>query len=118
MKTLRKEIIALLCDGEWTAQEISQAVHIAQKDVYGHLEHIQRSLRSSFMIKPAECLACGFTFTKRTSVRSPSRCPLCKNEHIKEPHYCCITEDANRNGKRNRRIDKLNSSAAAKEIQE
>ncbi|MDX1777845.1 MAG: transcriptional regulator, partial [Thermodesulfobacteriota bacterium] len=84
-KTLRKEIIALLQDGEWTAQDISQAMHISQRDVYVHLEHIQRSLRGSFIIKPAQCLACGFTFTKRTSVRSPSRCPLCKNEHIKEP---------------------------------
>jgi len=101
VKTLRKEIIALLYDGEWTAQDISQAVHISQKEVYGHLEHIQRSLRGSFMIKPAECLACGFTFTKRTSVRSPSRCPLCKNEHIKDPYYCCNKEEANRNGKNN-----------------
>ena len=47
-KTLRKEIIALLQDGEWTAQDISQAVHISQKEVYVHLEHIQRSLRGSF----------------------------------------------------------------------
>ena len=100
-KTLRKEIIALLQDGEWTAQDISQAVHISQKEVYGHLEHIQRSLRGSFMIKPAACLACGFTFTKRTSVRSPSRCPLCKNEHIKEPIYFCTNQGENRDGKNN-----------------
>ena len=97
-KTLRKEIIALLQDGEWTAQDISQAVHIPQRDVYVHLEHIQRSLRGSFIIKPAQCLACGFTFTKRTSVRSPSRCPLCKNEHIKEPCYYCTNTETNRGG--------------------
>jgi predicted Zn-ribbon and HTH transcriptional regulator len=94
-KTLRKEIIALLQNGEWTAQDISQAVHIPQKDVYDHLEHIQRSLRGSFMIKPAQCLACGFTFTKRRSVRSPSRCPLCKNEHIKEPSYYSTNQRKN-----------------------
>ena len=88
-KTLRKEIIELLQDGKWTAQDISQAVHIPQKEVYDHLEHIQRYLRGSFMIKPAQCHACGFTFAKRKSVRSPSRCPLCKNEHIKEPYYYC-----------------------------
>jgi len=92
-KTLRKEIMALLYDGEWTAQDISQEVGISQKEVYIHLEHLQRSLRGSFIIKPAVCLSCGFTFTKRTAVRSPSRCPLCKNEHIKEPHYFCTKDD-------------------------
>ena len=99
-KTLRKEIIALLQDGEWTARDLSQAVHIPQREVYVHLEHIQRSLRGLFMIKPAQCLACGFTFTKRTAVRSPSRCPLCKNEHIQEPFYYCTNKETNRDEKK------------------
>ena len=88
-KTIRKEIIELLCTGEWTTKGISQAVHIPQKEVYTHLEHIVRSLRGTLGIKPPECLACGFKFTKRKTAQSPSRCPLCKSEHIKEPKFFC-----------------------------
>jgi predicted Zn-ribbon and HTH transcriptional regulator len=88
-KTIRKEIMALLSTGEWTTRDISQAIHIPEKEVYNHLEHVMRSLRGHLGIKPPECLACGFTFTKRKTVRSPSRCPLCKSEHIKDPLYFC-----------------------------
>lgn len=85
--TIRREIMQLLSHGEWTAGELSRAVHIPQKEVYGHLEHIMRSLKGNFGIVPAECLACGFIFHKRKSVQSPSRCPLCKSEHIKDPAF-------------------------------
>jgi hypothetical protein len=85
--TIRKEIIALLSTGEWTAKDISQAMHIPEKEVYSHLEHVHRSLRGTLRIKAPACLACGFTFTKRRTFRAPSRCPLCKNEHIKEPLF-------------------------------
>ena len=88
-KTIRKEIIELLFTGEWTTKDISQAVHIPQKEVYTHLKHIVRSLRGTLGIKPPECLACGFKFTKRKTAHSPSRCPLCKSEHIKDPKYFC-----------------------------
>jgi len=87
--TIRKEIIELLCTGEWTAKDISRAMHIPEKEVYIHLEHISRSLKGDLGINPPECLACGFKFTKRRAVRSPSRCPLCKSEHIKEPKFFC-----------------------------
>ena len=85
--TIRKEIIQLLSTGEWTAGEISRAVHIPQKEVYLHLEHVMRSLRGTLRMVPAECLSCGFTFSKRKAVQSPSRCPLCKSEHIKDPAF-------------------------------
>ena len=87
--TLRKEIIELLSVEELTARDISQAVHIPEKEVYVHLTHIQRTLRGAFGIKPAQCLACGFEFKKRKAVRCPSRCPLCKSEHIQEPVFYC-----------------------------
>lgn len=87
--TIRKEIIELLRTGEWTAQDISRTMRIPQKEVYVHLEHVHRSLKSNFGITPPECLACGFTFSKRSAIRSPSRCPLCKSEHIREPHFFC-----------------------------
>jgi hypothetical protein len=85
--TIRKEIIELLTSGEWTAKDISQATHIPEKEVYAHLEHINRSLKGTLRINSPECLACGFKFTKRRTPRSPSRCPLCKSEHIKDPRF-------------------------------
>ncbi len=87
--TLRKEIIALLENEQLTAREISQAVHITVKEVYGHLEHISRTRRGAFGMQPAQCLACGFVFAKRTKVTSPSRCPICKSEHIQDPYFFC-----------------------------
>lgn len=89
----------LLAQGEWTAGGLSRAVRIPQKEVYVHLEHIMRSLRGGFSMVPAECLACGFTFTKRKAVQSPSRCPLCKSEHIKDPAYYCHKQGADQEKK-------------------
>ncbi len=51
--TIRREIMRLLYQGEWTAGEISRAVRISQKEVYPHLEHIMQSLRGDFSIVPA-----------------------------------------------------------------
>ena len=101
--TIRKEIIELLCTGEWTTKDISQAVHIPQKEVYIHLEHIFKSIKGAIGIRPPECLACGFKFTKRKNVRSPSRCPLCKSEHIKEPKY--FYKKSKIENKKRRRMD-------------
>jgi len=90
--TIRKEIIALLSTGEWTAKDISQAMHIPEKEVYNHLEHVQRSLKGALGIKAPACLSCGFTFTKRRTFRAPSRCPLCKSEHIKDPLFFLLQQ--------------------------
>jgi len=87
--TIREEIIELLTTGEWSARDISQATHIPEKEVYAHLEHVKKSLKGTFRINPPQCLNCGFTFTKRRTVRPPSRCPLCKSEHIQEPAFFC-----------------------------
>ena len=92
--TIRREIMRLLYQGEWTAGEISRAVRIPQKEVYPHLEHIMQSLRGDFSIVPAACLSCGFIFSKRKAVQSPSRCPLCKSEHIKDPAYPAVAMQA------------------------
>jgi hypothetical protein len=100
--TIRREIMRLLYQGEWTAGEISRAVRISQKEVYPHLEHIMQSLRGDFSIVPAQCLACGFIFGKRKAVRSPSRCPLCKSEHIQDPAYYCRTQRSGKGTKSKR----------------
>jgi predicted Zn-ribbon and HTH transcriptional regulator len=62
MKTLRKQMMMLLGDNEMSAREISSAVGIGEKEVYGHLSHIARSIKShgkKLAITPAQCMGCG-----------------------------------------------------------
>jgi len=90
MKTIRKEMILLLAHEEMDAREISSVMGVGEKEVYTHLSHISRSVkhqRKKLIIKPAECLGCGFVFEKRTRFTSPGRCPICKSEHIRNPMY-------------------------------
>ncbi len=64
-----------------TARELSALVHIREKDVAPHLEHLEKSLRRSgkrLVIEPAECLQCGFRFEKRRRFTKPSACPRCR----------------------------------------
>ena len=89
--TIRQEIITLLEENQFlTAKDVSAEVKIPEKEVYGHLEHIQKSLAKTgqhLNIKPAECLKCGFIFTKRDRLKTPGRCPVCHEEHIQEPFF-------------------------------
>jgi predicted Zn-ribbon and HTH transcriptional regulator len=90
MKTLRKQIMMLLSENEMSAREISSAVGIGEKEVYDHLSHISRSIKSQgkkLVIRPAECMGCGYVFEKRKRFTRPGRCPICKSEHIKHPSY-------------------------------
>ena len=90
MKTIRKEMILLLGHKEMDAREISSALGVGEKEVYSHLSHVARSVkhqRKTLIIKPAECLGCRYVFQKRKRFTPPSRCPICKNEHIRNPMY-------------------------------
>ncbi|RPI36357.1 MAG: transcriptional regulator [Nitrospiraceae bacterium] len=89
--TIRQDIISLLEENAaLTAKDISAEVRIPEKEVYGHLEHIQKSLTKDghhLHVKPAECLKCGFVFAKREKLKTPGRCPVCHEEHIQEPLF-------------------------------
>jgi transcriptional regulator len=86
--TIRQEIISSLEAGRpMTAKDISAEVRIPEKEVYGHLEHIQKSLNKAgrqLRVTPAECLKCGYVFRKREKLKTPGRCPVCHEEHIQE----------------------------------
>lgn len=90
MNTVRQEMIALLSGEKNGAKSISKILRISEKEVYGHLEHIARSMKSrgaKLRITPACCLECGFTFESRNRFTSPGKCPRCKGEHIRDPQY-------------------------------
>ncbi|MGE5894525.1 MAG: transcriptional regulator [bacterium] len=88
--TIRHEIIAVLTERPLSAKGVSAAVRISEKEVYDHLDHIQRSLNigeQELVIAPARCRKCGFLFRKRERFKKPGRCPVCKGEAIEEPLF-------------------------------
>jgi len=90
MKTKRQEIIDILKLRSLSAKEISRNLGLSEKEVYAHLEHIRRSLRSEGLklsVEPAVCLDCNYEFSKRDRLQPPGRCPRCKGTHIKDPEY-------------------------------
>ncbi len=88
--TIRQEIIALLEGRLLSPREISAEIGIPEKEVYGHLFHIQKSMsgkeRHLFM-EPSSCLKCGFVFRKRERLSKPGKCPVCRVEHITDPLF-------------------------------
>jgi transcriptional regulator len=88
--TVRHAIMTLLNEETVSALDISREVKIAERDVYGHLEHIRRTLRTTgkrLLLVPAECRECGFVFHKRTRLTKPGKCPACHSSHISDPLY-------------------------------
>jgi predicted Zn-ribbon and HTH transcriptional regulator len=91
--TIRQQMIKILAAGHWSARELSQALHISEKEVCGHLYHVRRLLKTAFCIEPAQCLNCGYVFEHRQQVKGPSRCPKCRSEHIHDPLYYTIPKE-------------------------
>ena len=89
-ETVRHEIMDVLRGRVLSARDISAAVHIPEKEVYEHLEHIRRSLGKGerhLSVVPAECRKCGFVYRKRGRLRKPGKCPVCRSESIGEPFF-------------------------------
>ncbi len=90
-ETVRRAIRTFLQEGPpATAREISGAVHIPEKEVFGHLAHLERSLQREgrkLAVVPAECRSCGFVFRKRERLRKPGRCPVCRGTSVSEPLF-------------------------------
>lgn len=92
--TIRRTIIEAIKGRLMTAKEISGAAGLSEKEVAGHLAHIQKSVSASregerlrFVVEPSGCLSCGFVFKKRERLKTPSRCPLCRSEEISEMRF-------------------------------
>src|SRR3989337_1911723 len=81
--TIRQAIFDELLEGMRTVRELSQALRISEKEVITHLTHVKQSALNKgyrFIMKPSECLNCGFIFDKRDKPKKPGRCPRCKQE--------------------------------------
>ena len=89
-ETVRQNIISVLEGQTLSAKEISAEVKASEREVYDHLEHIQRTVNKkehNFMVTPAECRKCGFVFRKRERLKKPGKCPVCNSELIQEPLF-------------------------------
>jgi len=88
--TIRRQIADLLAGEPLTAREISMRVGIAEKSVFGHLEHLKRTLHAQghqLQVLLPTCRKCGFVFGKRERLRKPGRCPVCREQSISEPRF-------------------------------
>lgn len=90
MATTRQQITALLKERTMDARDLSQALGIKEKEVYGHLGHIKRSVsrqNKALIILPGSCLSCNYEFKGRSRFTPPGRCPRCRKTHIQSPAY-------------------------------
>ncbi len=95
-ETSRREIISVLENRTLSARELSASVRISEKEVYEHIEHIQKTVRKDenrLTVIPAECLKCGFVFKKREKIKKPGKCPVCNGEQIQGPFFTIIPSE-------------------------
>jgi transcriptional regulator len=88
--TVRRGILSELGDGLRSAKDLSGAIGIPQREVYGHLSHIGKTLGASggrLVVEYAECRKCGFVFSKRARFTKPGKCPVCRGESISDPLF-------------------------------
>jgi len=88
--TIRRQIADLLAGEPCSALELSSALGIPEKSVYGHLEHLRRTLhheKRQLLVLPASCRKCGFVFAKRERLQRPGRCPVCRGESLSVPLF-------------------------------
>jgi len=89
-RSIRQALMELLEEEQASALEISQILGIPEKEVYLHLEHIERTLLNrgrKLVTHPFSCLDCGFLFTNRKRFSRPGRCPKCKGSHLGRATY-------------------------------
>jgi len=90
-ETIRQEIILVLkVFGPLTARELSAEVHVREREVIDHLEHIRKSLEKTgtpLEVTPPECRKCGFVFKTRRRLTKPGKCPSCRSTSIEAPEF-------------------------------
>lgn len=89
--TKRQQIVEALTGVELTPRELAGELEMPLSRLLDELEHVAKSHKSRFTIRPARCVGCGFSFTKRSRLSTPSRCPNCRSERTEGP-FLSITQ--------------------------
>lgn len=84
-ETARKELLSILSSEVLSANSLSQIIGRSEKEVFDHLEHLNRS--KLIKVEPAFCKKCGFEFRDRQRLKKPGKCPKCKSTFIQEPLF-------------------------------
>lgn len=87
MPTLREKMVSELRVRWQSPRALAETFGVKTRDVIAHLEHIRRSHRRQFEIQAPECKRCDFVFEARKKLSTPSRCPECRCERIREPLF-------------------------------
>lgn len=90
--TRRQEIALLIQERPLGFEELRLKLRCAVRTLEDDLRHLERSTRRAgrrLRVCPPECLDCGFEFRgrERRHFHTPSRCPVCRSEHILDPTF-------------------------------
>jgi transcriptional regulator len=89
-ETPRQALRRHLAEGPRTARDLSALVHLPEREVVQHLEHLRRSLAGAggaLAVEPAACLGCGYVFRTRRRLARPSACPRCRSQRLTAPVF-------------------------------
>ena len=92
--TVRESLLEALREEPCTARDLSRRVGIPERDVKGHLEHIERSLRrrsETLHVESARCLECDFSPTRHPFSR-PAHCPRCRSRRLTLPRFRVVAD--------------------------
>ena len=98
-ETPRQAIRRHLAAGPHTAPALSALVHLPEKEIVPHVEHLARSLHgrgAALEVEPARCLGCGYVFRDRRRLTRPSACPRCRGQHMTPPVFRLTTRATTR----------------------
>lgn len=87
-RTTRERIADVLRDGTATAEDLAIELEISESQVYGHVEHVAKSVGDDeqLLAAPPECRDCGFDGFD-DPVNAPSRCPECYSENLARSQF-------------------------------
>jgi predicted Zn-ribbon and HTH transcriptional regulator len=94
-ETPRQAIRRLLAAGPHTAHDLSALVHLPEREIAPHVEHLARSLRRGderLEVEPARCRDCGYVFRDRHRLARPSACPSCRSEYLTAPVFRIVRQ--------------------------
>lgn len=95
--TRRQRLAELLAAGPWTFGDLRAELAVPTHVLVEDLAHLARSVRARarrggarLAIEPARCLGCGHVFRERARFTTPSRCPRCRSESVRQAELTLI----------------------------
>lgn len=89
--TIRQRLIDALIGTRLSTRQLAERLMVPERQIEDHLTHVVRTLAKDparrFLMEPAFCQDCAFTFRGRTKLTCPSRCPRCRSEYIAVPRF-------------------------------